>query len=151
MHRMKMPKRRLRSRNHQLLAISERKAPFPAAEVRRTAITATKLSATEVALAPRIKANERGRLIMQGKKTHEQTLRTLERKSDLPNGRRSRAEIEKSHGADRTKNPDRKARQCEFPVSRGGMNEESRDHNKHNDPGQSGHKPQQPSPAQEKN
>ena len=30
------------------------------------------------------------------------------------------------------------------------MNQESRDHNKHNNPGQSGHKPQKHSPAEEK-
>jgi hypothetical protein len=41
------------------------------------------------------------------------------------------------------------ARQSEWPVSRGGLNQES-DHNKHNDPGQSGHKPQQPGPAEQK-
>jgi hypothetical protein len=35
--------------------------------------------------------------------------------------------------------------------SRGGAtHQESRDHNKHNEPGQSGHKPEQHSPAQEK-
>jgi hypothetical protein len=50
----------------------------------------------------------------------------------------------------RTKAPKRNIRQSEFPVSRRGMHQESRDHNKHNDPGQSGHKPQEPSPAQEK-
>jgi len=38
--------------------------------------------------------------------------------------------------------PDRKARQSEFTVSRQGMNQESQ-HNKHNDGGQQGHKPQQ--------
>jgi hypothetical protein len=32
----------------------------------------------------------------------------------------------------------------------GATHQESRDHNKHNDPGQSGHKPQQHDPAQEK-
>jgi hypothetical protein len=32
----------------------------------------------------------------------------------------------------------------------GATHQESRDHNKHNDPGQSGHKPQQPKPSQEK-
>ena len=32
----------------------------------------------------------------------------------------------------------------------GATHRESRDHNKHNNPGQSGHKPQQPNPAQEK-
>jgi hypothetical protein len=41
------------------------------------------------------------------------------------------------------------ARQSEFPVSRGGMNQES-DHHKHNDSGQAGHKPQKHSPAEEK-
>jgi hypothetical protein len=41
------------------------------------------------------------------------------------------------------------ARQSEFPVSSHGMNQES-DHNKHNDAGQSGHKPQQHTPAEEK-
>jgi hypothetical protein len=50
----------------------------------------------------------------------------------------------------RPKAPKRNIRQSEFPVSRRGMHQESRDHNKHNDPGQSGHKPQEPSPAQEK-
>ena len=41
------------------------------------------------------------------------------------------------------------ARESEFPVSRSGMNQES-DHNKHNDPGQPGHKPQQPTVLKEK-
>ena len=41
------------------------------------------------------------------------------------------------------------ARHSEFPVSRGGLNQES-DHNKHNDPGQSGHKPPKPTTAQQK-
>jgi hypothetical protein len=31
------------------------------------------------------------------------------------------------------------------------MNQESRDHNKHNNAGQDGHKPQKHSPAEEKN
>jgi hypothetical protein len=87
---------------------------------------------------------------MQGKKTHEQTIRTLERKADIPDARSTGAEIEKPRGAGYAKNTNRKARQSEFPVSKGGMNEESRDHNKHNDPSQSGHKPQQPSSDQEK-
>lgn len=34
--------------------------------------------------------------------------------------------------------------------TRGTQHQESRDHNKHNDPGQSGHKPQKHNPAQEK-
>jgi hypothetical protein len=77
---------------------------------------------------------------MQGPKTHEQQLRILERKSDMdtqPNDPPSAA----------VRNP--KARQTEFPVSQGGMNQES-DHNKHNDQGQSGHKPQKHSEAEQK-
>jgi hypothetical protein len=73
---------------------------------------------------------------MQGPKTHQQHLRNLERKPDL----------------DRAQAPSRRrpeARQSEFAVSRQGMNQES-SHNKHNDRGQQGHKPQQHSPAEEK-
>lgn len=33
---------------------------------------------------------------------------------------------------------------------RGAPHQESREHNKHNDPGQAGHKPQRPKPDQEK-
>jgi hypothetical protein len=43
----------------------------------------------------------------------------------------------------------RQARESEFAVSRGGLNQES-DHNKHDGSGQSGHKPGKPGPAQEK-
>ena len=42
-------------------------------------------------------------------------------------------------------NPD--ARDSEFAISRRGMNQESR-HNKHNDPGQSGHKPPRANPVE---
>ncbi len=35
----------------------------------------------------------------------------------------------------------RRGRQAAFPVSRGGLNQESRDPNKHNRGGQTGHKP----------
>ena len=80
---------------------------------------------------------------MQGPKTHEQHRRTLERKPDMPDARRDAPPA----GTHPPRNPD--ARQSEFPVSRGGMNQES-DHNKHNDSGQSGHKPQEHSPAEEK-
>jgi hypothetical protein len=85
----------------------------------------------------------------QGKKTHEQHLRTLERKPDVPDARRQAAfpaANEKPHA----ESPKHAARQSEFPISPSGMHQESRDHNKHNDPGQSGHKPQEPNPAQEK-
>ncbi|MGY3036808.1 hypothetical protein ACVIIV_005978 [Bradyrhizobium sp. USDA 4354] len=86
---------------------------------------------------------------MQGKKTHEQQVRILERKPDVPDAR----ELEQAVGHSRRDtsvhraNPE--ARQSEFAVSRGGLNQES-DHNKHNDPGQSGHKPPKPTPAQQK-
>lgn len=81
---------------------------------------------------------------MQGKKTHEQMLRTLERKHDL-----TANDAPTAPGAKKAP-PEAGARQSEFPVSRHGMHQESRDHNKHNDPGQSGHGPQEPSPSQEK-
>ncbi len=79
----------------------------------------------------------------RGRKTHEQQIRMLERKPDMPDARqieegmsdipREAARLPR-HG---------EARQSEFAVSRGGLNQESR-HNKHNDPGQRGHKPPKP-------
>jgi hypothetical protein len=80
---------------------------------------------------------------MQGKKTHEQQLRILEHKDDLPKPHEPIAPREPAHI------PNREARESEFPVSRGGLHQES-DHSKHNDAGQSGHKPQQHTPAEEK-
>jgi hypothetical protein len=82
---------------------------------------------------------------MQGKKTHEQQLRTLERKPDYPDsGRTDAADKDQQRHQ-----PDTQARESEFPVSRGGLHQES-DHNKHNRSGQSSHKPQSHEPAQEK-
>jgi len=80
---------------------------------------------------------------MQGKKTHEQQLRILENKEDVPDLRQRKAPNEPAHIASREK------RESEFAVSRGCVNQES-DHNKHNDEGQSGHKPQQHRPAEQK-
>ena len=80
---------------------------------------------------------------MQGPKTHEQQLRILENKPDMPDARTATP----PPPTPMVRNPD--ARQSEFPVSRHGMNQES-DHNKHNDEGQPGHKPQQHTPAEEK-
>jgi len=80
---------------------------------------------------------------MQGKKTHEQQLRILEKKEDVPDSRRAAGDTEPAHTAVRSK------RRSEFEVSRGGMNQES-DANKHNQGGQSGHRPQQHTPAEEK-
>jgi hypothetical protein len=87
---------------------------------------------------------------MQGNKTHEQFQRSLERKDDMrkvtemqgrvrPDGR---LPSHLPHAPD--------ARQSEFAVSFEGMNQESRDHHKHNHQTQSGHGPQKHKPAEEK-
>ena len=86
---------------------------------------------------------------MQGNKTHEQQLRILERKDDVPDQRQLDQTIGRNPEDNAVHHVKREARQSEFPVSRGGLNQES-DHNKHNDAGQSGHKPPKPTPAQEK-
>jgi hypothetical protein len=78
---------------------------------------------------------------LQGKKTHEQQLRTLERKPDVPDARQVEAEMSHIREEAGAKLPRRDARQSDSAVSRGGLNQESQ-HNKHNDPGQHGHKPQ---------
>jgi hypothetical protein len=86
---------------------------------------------------------------MQGKKTHEQQLRILERKSDVPDARQTEASMNRKGRDERVHVARPKVRQSELPVSRGGLNQES-DHNKHNDPGQSHHKPQRHSAAEQK-
>ena len=86
---------------------------------------------------------------MQGRKTHEQQLRILERKPAVPDARDTAGTM-KGAGRDAVHHVRRSARASEFPVSRGGVNEESRDHNKHNHPGQTGHKPQRHGPAEQK-
>ncbi len=83
---------------------------------------------------------------MQGNKMHEQFQRNLERKEDVPKPGEPRIEArDRGHGPDRDD-----VRDSEFRVSRGGMNRESRDHNKHNHQTQSGHGPQEHGPAEEK-
>jgi hypothetical protein len=77
---------------------------------------------------------------MQGKKTHEQQLRILERKPDMPDGNRDEAAA-----GEHVHIPASGERQSEFPVSRAGVHQESV-HNKHNHSGQAGHKPQQHGP-----
>lgn len=74
------------------------------------------------------------KLDQQGRKTHEQQLRMLERKPDVTGGTAEQASRLPRHS---------EARQSEFAVSRGGLNQESH-HNKHNRAGQSGHKPPKP-------
>jgi hypothetical protein len=80
-------------------------------------------------------------------KTREQFKRTLERKPDMP---KQGDAATLGNQADTTHPPHTpEARQSELPVSRGGMNQESRQHNKHNHPTQGGHGPQKHSPAEE--
>lgn len=82
---------------------------------------------------------------MTGRKTHEQQTRTLERKPDVPDPRQTEAELrEGGTEAEHHREPRRSARASEFPVSRAGMDQESRGHSKHNRGGQSGHKGQTP-------
>jgi hypothetical protein len=70
---------------------------------------------------------------LQGKKTHEQQLRILERKPDVPDARKVGQEIGGVARTGRVRSPKREVRQSEFTVSRGGLNQESH-HNKHNHP-----------------
>jgi len=86
---------------------------------------------------------------MTGRKTHEQQIRTFERKPDVPDTRQMEEERSRLQENPPSRLPKHAERQSEYPVSRGGTNQES-DHNKHNDPGQPGHKPQKRSPAQQK-
>ena len=84
---------------------------------------------------------------MPGRKTHEQQIRMFERKSDVPDARRTAAALRE--------NPDQHVMRHDqgddwSPVSPQGVNSENRDHNKHNNPGQTGHKPQKHSPDEEK-
>ncbi|MEZ2409065.1 hypothetical protein AB6806_19860 [Bosea sp. RCC_152_1] len=87
---------------------------------------------------------------MPGRKTHEQHIRTLERKSDVPDRRQVEAALKESGGHSRPRMPRQDIRPTEFPVSRAGLNQESRNHNKHNRAGQDGHKSQRHGPAEEK-
>ncbi|WP_407148940.1 hypothetical protein [Bradyrhizobium sp. ORS 86] len=70
---------------------------------------------------------------LQGRITHEQQLRILERKPDVPDARQVEQDIARAEGDSAPRLANRSARQSEFPVSRGGLNQESQ-HNKHNRP-----------------
>jgi hypothetical protein len=86
---------------------------------------------------------------MAGRKTHEQQVRTFERKPDYPDGVREDEATKRMMENATTKDVRHpEARQSEFPVSFRGMNQEST-HNKHNDSGQQGHKPQKHTDAEE--
>jgi hypothetical protein len=73
------------------------------------------------------------RVQLQGKKTHEQQLRMLERKPDVPDSRRIERDIATLQRDGTGRLASRQGRQSEFPISRGGLNQESQ-HNKHNRP-----------------
>jgi hypothetical protein len=78
---------------------------------------------------------------LQGRKTHEQQLRMLEGKPDFPDQRQLDSELARAPAGSARSPTHLEARQSEFPVSRGGLNQESQ-HNKHNHENQRGHKPQ---------
>jgi len=78
---------------------------------------------------------------LQGRKTHEQQLRMLEGKPDFPDQRQLDSELARAQEGSARPPRHQDARQSEFPVSRGGLNQESQ-HNKHNHENQRGHKPQ---------
>ncbi len=84
-----------------------------------------------------------------GRKTREQILRTLERKDDVPKQREMEDALAAAPADTAKMVRHAGARQSAMPVSRHGMNQESV-HNKHNDPGQRGHKPQKFSATNEK-
>lgn len=80
---------------------------------------------------------------MQARKTHEQQLRILQRKPDVPDRRQMDAALAEHETSDQPRRPRTGARESEYAVSRGGLNQEDRQHNKHNHQTQSGHKPHQ--------
>lgn len=69
---------------------------------------------------------------MSGKITHEQQLRTFERKDDVPKPGDPKEEMSVSRPGHGLRSPE--ARQSEMSVSERGMQQESRQHNKHNEP-----------------
>jgi hypothetical protein len=77
---------------------------------------------------------------MQARKTHEQQKRMLERKPDVPDHRRTEADMQRASAEAPARVPRRTRRQSDFPVSRRGVNQESA-HNKHNDPPRGASKP----------
>jgi hypothetical protein len=89
---------------------------------------------------------------MSGNKTHEHQVRQFEQGGDSQNWAEHGGRDAAGEAGRQPQGESRRARQTDNPhgVSQQGMNQESRDHNKHNNPGQSGHKPQKHSPAQEK-
>lgn len=87
---------------------------------------------------------------MQGNKTHDQQIKILERKDGLAKARdRDEALYQHAQEAAASGEPAADDHVRPFPNTTG-TNRESRDHNKHNDPGQDGHSRQKHGPAEEK-
>ena len=90
---------------------------------------------------------------MPGRKTHEQQVRMFERKDDVPKPGEVSDHLTDAEIAERSRHSAARIDQADEPgISTGhrAAHQESRDHNKHNNPGQSGHKPPKPSPRQQK-
>ncbi|MBR0857505.1 hypothetical protein [Bradyrhizobium liaoningense] len=86
---------------------------------------------------------------MQGRKTHEQQVRILERKPDVPDARELDRALSGSVEESTVHREQAEARHSESPVNRGGLSQES-DHNKQKEFGQGGHNRPKPMPAQQK-
>jgi hypothetical protein len=87
------------------------------------------------------RAGGSSRTMLQGRKTHEQQIRMLERKPDLPDARQMDNELAGTQAGFAGSPRHDHARQSEFSVSAGGLNQESQ-HNKQNGQKEAGHKPQ---------
>lgn len=89
---------------------------------------------------------------MPGNKTHEHQVRQFEQGGDSQNWTEGGDQNTVGASGRQPEDESRDARQTDnaHGISQQGMHQESRDHNKHNNPGQSGHKPQKHSPAEEK-
>jgi hypothetical protein len=85
---------------------------------------------------------------MSGNKTHDQQIRTFERKDALPKARDRDAQ----RGAEGNPGPAPNTGASDHRVGAfpSRTNRESRDHNKHNNPGQEGHGLQKHRPSEEK-
>jgi hypothetical protein len=82
---------------------------------------------------------------MPGNRTHEHQLRQFEYGEDSQGRREADPASTVPPSPDSTRPTDNPS-----GISRGGMSQETRGQNKHNEPGQSGHKPQKHTSEQEK-
>jgi len=90
---------------------------------------------------------------MPGNKTHEQQLREFERKDDAPKRGEAPTRLSNAEIVDRSAHssaPPPSRDEAGYSTGHSAGNLESRDHNKHNNAGQQGHKPQKHSRAEEK-